>query len=147
MSDRIEHKEILRLLPHRYPFLLIDAAEEYQAGKSIVGIKAVTANEPFFPGHFPGNPVMPGVLMIEAMAQAGAVLMYKTLERSPDSATVYFVGADRVRFRAPVRPGMMLRMPVEVTAARHGVFKFRGEVFADGVRAVQAEFSATAVDH
>jgi 3-hydroxyacyl-[acyl-carrier-protein] dehydratase len=147
VSDRIEHKEILRLLPHRYPFLLIDAAEEYQAGKSIVGIKAVTANEPFFPGHFPGNPVMPGVLMIEAMAQAGAVLMYKTLERSPDSATVYFVGADRVRFRAPVRPGMMLRMPVEVTAARHGVFKFRGEVFADGVRAVQAEFSATAVDH
>ena len=147
MSDRIEHKEILQLLPHRYPFLLIDAAEDYVAGTSIVGLKAVTANEPFFPGHFPGNPVMPGVLMIEAMAQAGAVLMYKTLEAAPDSATVYFMGADKVRFRSPVRPGMMLRMPVEVTAARHGVFKFKGEVFADGVRAVQAEFSATAVDH
>ena len=77
MSDRIEHNEILKLLPHRYPFLLIDAAEDYRAGESIVGLKAVTANEPFFPGHFPGNPVMPGVLMIEAMAQAGAVLMYK----------------------------------------------------------------------
>lgn len=147
MSDRIEHNEILRLLPHRYPFLLIDAAEDYQAGKSIVGIKAVTANEPFFPGHFPGNPVMPGVLMIEAMAQAGAVLMYKTLGQAPDTATVYFASADKIRFRAPVRPGMMLRMPVEVTAARHGVFKFKGEVFADGVRAVQAEFSATAVEH
>jgi 3-hydroxyacyl-[acyl-carrier-protein] dehydratase len=147
VSDRIEHQEILTLLPHRYPFLLIDAAEDYLPGESIVGIKAVTANEPFFPGHFPGNPVMPGVLMIEAMAQAGAVLMYKTLDVRPDSATVFFMGADKVRFRAPVRPGMMLRMPVTVTAARHGVFKFKGEVWADGKRAVQAEFSAKAIEN
>ncbi|OLF77918.1 3-hydroxyacyl-[acyl-carrier-protein] dehydratase FabZ [Maricaulis sp. W15] len=147
MSDRIENAEIQTLLPHRYPFLLIDAAEDYVAGTSIVGIKGVTANEPFFPGHFPGNPVMPGVLMIEAMAQAGAVLMYKTLGASPDSATVFFMGADKVRFRAPVRPGMMLRMPVAVTAARHGVFKFKGEVWADGKRAVQAEFSAKAIEN
>lgn len=147
MTERIEHNEILTLLPHRYPFLLIDAAEAYEAGKSIVGIKAVTANEPFFPGHFPGNPVMPGVLMIEALAQAGAVLMYKTLGVAPDAATVFFIGTDRVRFRSPVRPGMMLRMPVEVLATRHGVFKFKGEVFADGKRAVQAEFSAKAVEH
>lgn len=147
MSDRIEHNEILTLLPHRYPFLLIDAAEDYVAGESILGIKAVTANEPFFPGHFPGNPVMPGVLMIEALAQAGAVLMYKTLGVSPDAATVFFMGTDKVRFRSPVRPGMMLRMPVSVVAARHGVFKFKGEVFANGVRAVQAEFSAKAVDN
>ncbi len=147
MSDRIENAEIQTLLPHRYPFLLIDAAEDYVAGEAIVGIKGVTANEPFFPGHFPGNPVMPGVLMIEAMAQAGAVLMYKTLGASPASATVFFMGADKVRFRVPVRPGMMLRMPVKVTAARHGVFKFKGEVWADGKRAVQAEFSAKAIEN
>ena len=147
MSDRIENAEILTLLPHRYPFLLIDAAEDYVSGQSIVGIKAVTANEPFFPGHFPGNPVMPGVLMIEALAQAGAVLMYKTLGVAPDAATVFFMGTDKVRFRSPVKPGMMLRMPVEVLVARHGVFKFRGEVFADGKRAVQAEFSAKAIEN
>ena len=147
MSGRIEHNEILTMLPHRYPFLLIDAAEDYVEGQSITGIKAVTANEPFFPGHFPGNPVMPGVLMIEAMAQAGAVLMYKTLKASPDDATVFFMGVDKVKFRTPVRPGMMLRMPVEVTAARHGVFKFKGEVYADGAKAVQAEFAAKAIEH
>jgi len=147
VSDRIEHNEILKLLPHRYPFLLIDAAEDYRVGESIVGLKAVTANEPFFPGHFPGNPVMPGVLMIEAMAQAGAVLMYKTLQATSESATVFFMGADKVKFRTPVRPGMQLRMPVEVTAARHGVFKFKGEVYADGVKAVQAEFSAKAIEN
>ena len=147
MSDRIEHSELLGILPHRYPFILIDAAEEFVAGKSIVGLKGVTANEPFFPGHFPGNPVMPGVLMLEALAQTGAVLMYKTLDVAPDAATVFFMGTDKVRFRSPVRPGMMLRMPVEVVAARHGVFKFKGEVFADGKRAVQAEFSAKAVEH
>lgn len=145
MSERIENNEILTLLPHRYPFLLVDAAEEYVAGESIVGIKAVTANEPYFPGHFPGNPVMPGVLMLEAMAQSGAVLMYKTLEAKPSDATVFFMGADKVKFRSPVRPGMMLRMPIEVVAIRHGVFKFKGTVFADGVKAVQADFSAKAI--
>ena len=145
MNDRIESAEIQTLLPHRYPFLLIDAAEDYVEGESITGIKGVTFNEPFFPGHFPGNPVMPGVLMIEAMAQAGAVLMYKTLKASPADATVFFMGADKVKFRAPVRPGMMLRMPVKVNVARHGVFKFSGEVFADGVKAVQADFAAKAM--
>lgn len=145
MNDRIESAEIQTLLPHRYPFLLIDAAEDYVEGESITGIKGVTFNEPFFPGHFPGNPVMPGVLMIEAMAQAGAVLMYKTLKASPAEATVFFMGADKVKFRAPVRPGMMLRMPVRVNVARHGVFKFSGEVFADGVKAVQADFAAKAM--
>ncbi len=145
MNDRIESAEIQTLLPHRYPFLLIDAAEDYVEGESITGIKGVTFNEPFFPGHFPGNPVMPGVLMIEAMAQAGAVLMYKTLKASPADATVFFMGADKVKFRAPVRPGMMLRMPVRVNVARHGVFKFSGEVFADGVKAVQADFAAKAM--
>jgi len=147
MSDRIQSAEIQKLLPHRYPFLLVDAAEDYVEGKSITGIKGVTFNEPFFPGHFPGNPVMPGVLMIEAMGQTGAVLMYKTLQATSESATVFFMGADKVKFRTPVRPGMQLRMPVEVTAARHGVFKFKGEVYADGVKAVQAEFSAKAIEN
>ena len=147
MSDRIQSAEIQKLLPHRYPFLLVDAAEVYVEGKSITGIKGVTFNEPFFPGHFPGNPVMPGVLMIEAMGQTGAVLMYKTLQATSESATVFFMGADKVKFRTPVRPGMQLRMPVEVTAARHGVFKFKGEVYADGVKAVQAEFSAKAIEN
>ncbi|MBR9825418.1 MAG: 3-hydroxyacyl-ACP dehydratase FabZ [Alphaproteobacteria bacterium] len=147
MSSRIESAEILTLLPHRYPFLLVDAAEDYVEGESITGIKGVTINEPFFPGHFPGNPVMPGVLMIEALGQTGAVLMYKTLKAGPDSATVFFMGADKVKFRSPVRPGMQLRMPVEVTAMRHGVFKFKGEVYADGVKACQAEFAAKAIEN
>ena len=147
MSSRIECAEIQTLLPHRYPFLLIDAAEDFVEGQSITGIKGVSFNEPFFQGHFPGNPVMPGVLMIEAMGQTGAVLMYKTLKAGPDTATVFFMGADRVKFRSPVRPGMLLRMPVEVTATRHGVFKFKGEVFADGVKAAQAEFSAKAIEN
>lgn len=147
MTSRIENAEILTLLPHRYPFLLIDAAEDYVEGQSIIGLKGVTANEPFFPGHFPGNPVMPGVLMIEAMGQTGAVLMSKTLGADPSKVTIFFMGADKVKFRLPVRPGMMLRMPVQVTAARHGVFKFKGEVFADGVKAVQAEFAAKAIEN
>jgi 3-hydroxyacyl-[acyl-carrier-protein] dehydratase len=147
LSERIEHSEILQLLPHRFPFLLIDAAEDYVPGKSITGIKAVTANEPFFPGHFPGNPVMPGVLMIESMAQTAAVLMYKSLETSPDLATVYFVSADNIKFRSPVRPGMMLRFNVTVLAIRLGVYKFHGEGFADGKRAVEADFSARAIVH
>lgn len=147
MSERIESTEIQQLIPHRYPFLLVDAAEDYVEGTSITGLKGVTANEPYFPGHFPGNPVMPGVLMIEAMGQTGAILMSKTLKADPSKVTIFFMGADKVKFRTPVRPGMMLRMPVVVTAARHGVFKFKGEVYADGAKAAQAEFAAKAVEH
>ena len=147
MSERIESTEIQQLIPHRYPFLLVDAAEDYVEGTSITGLKGVTANEPFFPGHFPGNPVMPGVLMIEAMGQTGAILMSKTLKADPSKVTIFFMGADKVKFRTPVRPDMMLRMPVVVTAARHGVFKFKGEVYADGAKAAQAEFAAKAVEH
>ena len=145
MGERIENDEVMRLIPHRYPFLLVDAAEDYVEGESLVGLKGVTANEPFFPGHFPGNPVMPGVLMIEAMGQTGAILMSKTLQADPEKVVIFFMGADKVKFRAPVRPGVLLRMPVTVLAARHGVFKFKGEVLADGKRAAQAEFAAKAV--
>ena len=137
----------MKILPHRYPFLLVDAVEDCKLGKSIVGFKAVTANEPQFTGHFPGNPVMPGVLMLEALAQTGAILMYKTLGASAEDVTVLFIGADKVKFRAPVRPGMLLRMEVEVLLNRHGVFKFNGVVFADGVKAAQAIFSAKAIEN
>lgn len=147
MSDRIETPEIMSLIPHRHPFLLVDAAEDYVEHESITGIKAVTYDEPFFPGHFPNNPVMPGVLMLEALAQTGAILMSKTLQADPAKVTIFFMGCEKVKFRTPVRPGMLLRMPVRVVLARHGVFKFSGEVLADGVRAVQAEFSAKAVFH
>ncbi|WP_421791534.1 3-hydroxyacyl-ACP dehydratase FabZ [Hyphobacterium sp.] len=142
---RIEIDEILARLPHRYPFLLIDRAEDYIAGESIVGIKNVTVNEPFFPGHFPGNPVMPGVLIVEAVAQAGAVLMSKTLDADINKTSIYFMGVDKVRFRRPVKPGDTLRMPVKVTHMRGDLFKFSGAATANGQRVTEFDFSAKGV--
>jgi 3-hydroxyacyl-[acyl-carrier-protein] dehydratase len=142
----IEMAEILKLLPHRYPFLFIDRAEDYRAGESIVGVKCVTMNEPFFLGHFPGNPVMPGVLIAEAMAQTGGVLMSKTLDADLEDKTIFFMSLE-TRFRHPVRPGDVLRMPVQVTHTRGGVFKFRGEAFVGDRLAAQADFSAMVVDN
>lgn len=135
--------EILRRLPHRFPFLLIDRATDYVHGRSIRGIKCVTASEPHFQGHFPGNPVMPGVLIIEAVAQTGALLMSKTLDADIARTTIYFLGVDKARFRRPVRPGDRLEMPVEVVANRRGVFKFHGEAWADGVKCAELDFAAT----
>src|SRR3954462_1347433 len=123
----IDIAEILRRIPHRYPFLLVDRAEDYKPHKSIVGIKCVTRNEPFFQGHFPGNPVMPGVLIVEAIAQTGAVLMSKSLNADVTGKTILFISLDNCRFRHPVRPGDVLRMNVEVLRARADVFKFRGK--------------------
>ncbi len=142
----IDMQEILRRIPHRYPFLLVDRAENYVAHQSIVGIKCVTANEPFFMGHFPGNPVMPGVLIVEALAQTGAVLMSKSLNADVEGKTIFFMTLDNVRFRAPVRPGDVLRMNVEVLRARADVFKFRGQAFVDGRIAAEAEFAAMVVE-
>ena len=122
----VDMAEILRRIPHRYPFLLVDRAEAYRAHASITGIKCVTINEPYFVGHFPGNPVMPGVLIVEALAQTGAVLMSKSLNADVEGKTIMFMSLDNVRFRAPVRPGDMLRMNVEVLRARDVVFKFKG---------------------
>ncbi len=146
MSGRIEIAEIQSLLPHRYPFLLLDAAEDYVPGGSLTGIKAVTVNEPYFQGHFPGNPLMPGVLMVEALGQTGAVLMFKSLGAEPGALSVVLLGADRARFRAPVRPGCLLRMPVVITGSRLGVYKFKGEVHVDGAKVAEAEFSAKAIE-
>lgn len=146
MSDletAIGPDEILRRLPHRYPFLLVDRAERYVPGESIVGFKCVSAAEPHFQGHFPENPVMPGVLIIEAMAQTGAILMSKTLDADISNTLIYFMGVEQAKFRRPVRPGDVLEMPVEVTANRRGIFKFKGEARVNGVRCADATFSAT----
>ena len=141
----IDMGEILRRIPHRYPFLLVDRAEDYRAFQSIVGVKCVTMNEPFFVGHFPDNPVMPGVLICEAMAQTGAVLMSKSLNADVEGKTILFMSMDEVRFRQPVKPGDVLHMPVEVIRARGDVFKFRGRALVDDKVAAQAEFAAMVV--
>lgn len=137
---------ILRQLPHRYPFLLVDRAEDFVANESIVGIKCVTFNEPFFQGHFPDYPVMPGVLIVEAMAQTGAVLMSKTLEVDPRGKTILFASVDNCRFRAPVRPGDVLRMNVRVVKSRGGLFKFAGQAMVGDKVAAEAEFAAMLVE-
>jgi 3-hydroxyacyl-[acyl-carrier-protein] dehydratase len=143
----IDIAEILRRIPHRYPFLLVDRAEDYRPHQSIVGIKGVTMNEPFFQGHFPENPVMPGVLIIEAIAQTGAVLMSKTLDADVEGKTIFFMSMDNVRFRTPVRPGDVLRMPVEVLRARSDVYKFKGQAFVGDKLAAQVEFAAMVVEN
>jgi 3-hydroxyacyl-[acyl-carrier-protein] dehydratase len=143
----VDMAEILRRIPHRFPFLLVDRAEEYRPHQSIVGIKCVTMNEPFFQGHFPDNPVMPGVLIVEAIAQTGAVLMSKTLDADVEGKTIFFMSLDNVRFRAPVRPGDVLRMPVEVLRARSDVFKFRGQAFVRERLAAEVEFAAMVVEN
>ena len=141
----IDYAEVLRRIPHRYPFLLIDRAEDYVASTSITGVKNVTFNEPFFQGHFPIDPVMPGVLIVEAMAQTGALLMSKSLEVDVSNKVIMFMSIDGVRFRRPARPGDQLRMKVDVTRARKEANKFPGETFNDGKLAAEAEFMAMAV--
>jgi 3-hydroxyacyl-[acyl-carrier-protein] dehydratase len=146
MPAGIDINEILARIPHRYPFLLVDRAEEYRPHQSIVGIKCVTANEPFFQGHFPGYPVMPGVLIVEAIAQTGAVLMSKSLDVDVRGKTILFMSLDNCRFRYPVRPGDVIRMPVEVVRARGDVFKFRGRALVGEKVAAEAEFAAMVVE-
>jgi 3-hydroxyacyl-[acyl-carrier-protein] dehydratase len=142
----IDITEVLRRIPHRYPFLLVDRAEEYKPSQSIVGIKCVTVNEPFFQGHFPDYPVMPGVLIVEALAQTGAVLMSKSLDVDTRGKTIFFVSLDNCRFRAPVRPGDLLRLCVEVVRARGDLFKFRGVAKVGERVAAEAEFAAMLVE-
>ena len=139
-------EEILRRIPHRPPFLLVDRAEDYKPHRSIVGIKCVTMNEPFFVGHFPGQPVMPGVLIIEAMAQSGGVLMSKSLDIDTRGKGIMFISVDNCRFRHPVKPGDVLRMPVEVLRARGDVFKFRGRGMVGDKVAAEAEFAAMLIE-
>jgi 3-hydroxyacyl-[acyl-carrier-protein] dehydratase len=145
-AQAIDMAEILRRIPHRYPFLLIDRAEDYRPHQSIVGIKCVTVNEPYFIGHFPGNPVMPGVLIVESIAQSGAVLMSKSLDADVTGKTIFFTSLDNCKFRHPVRPGDVLRMPVEVLRARGDIFKFRGQAMVGDKLAAEVEFAAMVVE-
>jgi 3-hydroxyacyl-[acyl-carrier-protein] dehydratase len=133
------HK-ILRTLPHRFPFILVDRVLEIEDGKRIVAIKNVTINEPFFPGHFPDFPVMPGVLIIEAMAQAGAILTFTMpdMQAGPDSL-FYFAGIDRARFKRRVQPGDQLRLEVEFMRSMRGIAKFQGRALVEGQLAAEAE--------
>ena len=139
---KMDIHEILRKLPHRYPIILVDRVLELVPGERVVALKNVTINEPYFMGHFPGHPVMPGVLIIEAIAQTGALLMSKTLDVDIERTTIFFMSVDGARFRHPVRPGDMLRMPVEVTRARGDVFKFRGRAMVGDKMVAECEFAA-----
>lgn len=142
----IDITEVMARLPHRYPFLLVDRAEDYRPHESIVGIKCVTVNEPFFQGHFPTYPVMPGVLVVEAIAQSGGLLMSKSLDVNTEGKTILFMSLDNCRFRHPVRPGDVLRMPVQVVRHRGDVFKFKGSAFVGDKLAAEVEFAAMVVE-
>ena len=139
-------QEIMAIIPHRYPFLLIDRILELEPGQRAVGEKLVTIGEPFFQGHFPGYPVMPGVLIVEAMAQTGAIMMSKSLNIDIAGKVIYFMSIDGVRFRSPVRPGDVLKMHVEVTRARGDIFKFKGKAMVGDKVAAEAEFAAMSAD-
>ncbi len=126
-------EEIKEYLPQRYPFLLVDRVVEIELGKSIVAYKNVSVNEPFFVGHFPGNPIMPGVMIIEALAQAAGVLGFKSQEKKPkDGFLYYFVGADNIRLRRPVVPGDQLRLEARIVARKKGIYKFDCVASVDG---------------
>ena len=141
MSAIIDINEIKQYIPHRYPFLLVDRITELEIGKRVVGLKNVTVNEPFGPGHFPHNPVMPGVLIIEAMAQTAAVLAFKTDGSVPDDdSTVYFASVDNVRFKRPVVPGDQLVMEAEIVRKMRNIWKFKAVARVDGELATEAEF-------
>jgi len=138
-------RAILKIMPHRYPMLLIDRVLDVDPGKRVVAIKNVTINEPFFMGHFPDHPIMPGVLVVEAMAQAGGVLLLHTVE-NPETKVVYFMGIDGARFRRPVVPGDQLRFELEMLVNRRGMCKMKGRATVDGELVTEAELMATVVD-
>ncbi len=134
-------EDIMKVLPHRYPFLLVDRVLEYEAGKRVVGLKNVTINEPFFQGHFPGHPIMPGVLIIEAMAQVGGILLMGTVP-DPESKVVYFTSLDNVKWRKPVRPGDQLRFELDILQIRGPVCKMKGVARVDGGVVAEADMAA-----
>jgi 3-hydroxyacyl-[acyl-carrier-protein] dehydratase len=137
------HK-ILRKLPHRYPILLVDRVLEIEKGVRIKALKNVTVNEPFFMGHFPARPVMPGVMMLEALAQTAALLSFESLDTEPgDDTVVYFVGIDGARFKRPVEPGDQLILEASIERAKSGIYKYKTRASVDGDTAVEAELMCT----
>ncbi len=133
--------EVMKYLPHRHPFLLVDRVIEMKEGESIVALKNVTINEPFFTGHFPNRPVMPGVLILEALAQAAGILAYKSTNTLPSEGVLYyFAGIDNARFRKVVEPGDQLRLEVKLLKAKRDIWKLEGSAFVDGELVCSAEF-------
>jgi 3-hydroxyacyl-[acyl-carrier-protein] dehydratase len=145
METLIDIAGIMEILPHRYPFLLLDRVIEFEPRQRIVVIKNVTINEPFFQGHFPGTPVMPGVLILEAMAQAAGVLMYHEIS-DHHTKLMYIVGVDNVRWRQPVFPGDTLRLELTVLRMKARYIRMRGEAFVDGQLVAEAEIASVMVD-
>jgi 3-hydroxyacyl-[acyl-carrier-protein] dehydratase len=144
MTTALDIHQVLKKLPHRYPFLLVDRVVELEKGKRIVALKNVSMNEPFFTGHFPHRPVMPGVLMLEALAQAAALLAFDTLGVTPDDKTVYyFAGIDGARFKRPVEPGDQLMLHAELDRMKSGIFKFKARATVGEELAVEAELICT----
>lgn len=146
MTAEINILRIMQMIPHRYPFLLIDKVRDIVAGESAVGIKNVTMNEPFFGGHFPGAPVMPGVLIIEAMAQTCAVLVVDTMGKEAEGKLVYFMSIDSAKFRKPVGPGDQIHIHVSKIQARRNVWKFKCEALVDGNKCAEADICAMIMD-
>ena len=144
VDSRMDIHQILDYLPHRYPILLIDRVLELVPGVRITALKNVSVNEPFFPGHYPHHPVMPGVLVVEAMAQSAAILSFKTMGSKPSDDTVYyFVGIDNARFKKPVGPGDQLVLEVTIQAIKRGIWKYSGTAKVDGRVAAQADLICT----
>ena len=144
MMPEMDIREILKYLPHRFPFLLIDRVVSIDPGKSIIALKNVTINEPFFVGHFPHHPVMPGVLIVEALAQAAAILTFRTMDHVPDQNSIYyFVGIDRARFKRPVGPGDQLELKVGITRGMRGIWRFSGAAYVGGNLATEADLMCT----
>jgi 3-hydroxyacyl-[acyl-carrier-protein] dehydratase len=139
-------QRIMRLLPHRYPFLLVDRIVDMDGEQSAVGIKNVTINEPFFAGHFPDNPIMPGVLLIEAMAQTAAALVINHLGERKEGNLVYFMSIDKARFRRPVLPGHVVKFPVRLLQKRAPVWRYGAEAQVEGVKFAEAEIGAMLID-
>ncbi len=143
--NELDILRIMQMIPHRYPMLLIDKVVDIVSGESATGIKNVTINEPFFMGHFPQRPVMPGVMIIEAMAQTSAVLVMHTLGQSAEGKLVYFMTIDEARFRRPIVPGDRIQIKVTKQQNRRNVWKFRGEAWVDGTLCAEAVYAAMIV--
>lgn len=145
-ENSLDVTDIMRLIPHRYPFLLVDKVIDVVKGESAVGIKNVTINEGLFQGHFPGHPIFPGVLIVEAMAQTAGALVVHTLGPEAEDKLVYFMTIDEARFRKPVKPGDQLKIHIEVIRSRGAVWKFNGKAYVDETLVAQATYSAMIMD-